>query len=109
MYHPRHRDPRPVTALAFPSAKNLPSWVGFFINGDGICFAGNTEYTSTPPARPHLRMCIRTAKLMACSKPSGGKVCAPCEGGEASGLELFTAEELQKVWRVASSLCSFLF
>eukprot|EP00752_Nemacystus_decipiens_P003055 g2832.t1 len=33
---------------------------------------------------------------MACSKSSSGKVCAPCEGGEASGLKLFAAEELQK-------------
>lgn len=34
---------------------------------------------------------------MACPKSANAKVCAPCEGGEASGLKVYTAEELQKV------------
>ncbi|CAM9588845.1 unnamed protein product [Scytosiphon promiscuus] len=30
------------------------------------------------------------------SKPEGSKVCVPCEGGEASGLKVYTAQELEK-------------
>lgn len=34
---------------------------------------------------------------MASPKPGESKVCAPCEGGEASGLKVYTRQELEKV------------